>query len=41
MLVYKSEHSFNRKNTVILLMINDDAEGYYYYVAVKNRVILF
>ena len=35
-LVYKSEHNWERENNVVLLMINKDAEKYYYF-AVKSK----
>ena len=38
--VYKSEHNFKRKNNVILLMINDNVEKYYYF-AVKSKLELY
>ena len=38
--VYKSEHNFERENNVVLLMINDDAEKYYY-LAVKSKLELY
>ena len=37
---YKSEHNFKRKNNVILLMINDNVEKYYYF-AVKSKLELY
>ena len=39
MLVYKLEHNFEPENKVVLLMINDDAEKYYYF-AVKSKLEL-
>ena len=39
-LVYNSEHNFERENNAVLLMINDDAEKYYYF-AVKSRLELY
>ena len=38
--VYKSEHNFERENNVVLLMINDDVEKYYYF-AVKRKLELY
>ena len=35
-LVYKSEHNYNRENNALLLMINDDEK--YYYFAVKSKL---
>ena len=40
MLVYKLEHNFEPENKVVLLMINDDAEKYYYF-AVKSKLELY
>ena len=37
-LVYKSEHNFEPENNVVLLMINDDTEEYYF--AVKSKLEL-
>ena len=39
-LVYKPEHNFERENKVILLMINDNAEKYYYF-AVNSKLELY
>ena len=39
-LVYKLEHNFERENKVILLMINDNAEKYYYF-AVNSKLELY
>ena len=38
-LAYKSEYSYNRKNHVILLMIKDEANNYYF--VVKNLLELY
>ena len=38
--VYKSEHNFERENNMVLLMINDDVEKYYYF-AVKRKLELY
>ena len=38
-LAYKSEYNYNRKNHVILLMINDEANNYYF--VVKNLLELY
>ena len=35
-LLYKSEYNLERENEVLLLMINDDNEKYYYF-GVKNN----
>ena len=39
-IVYKSEHNFERENNVVLLMINNDADKYYYF-AVKSKLELY
>ena len=39
MLACKSEHNSDRKNNVLLLMINGDAEKYYYF-SVKCKLEL-
>ena len=39
-IVYKSEHNFERENNVVLLMINNDADKYYYF-AVKTKLELY
>ena len=39
-LLYKSEYNLERENKVLLLMINDDNEKYYYF-AVKSKLELF
>ena len=39
-LLYKPEHNYNRQNKVLLVMINDDNEKYYYF-AVKNKLELY
>ena len=38
--MYKSEHNFERENNVVLLMINNDADKYYYF-AVKSKLELY
>ena len=39
-LVYKLQHNFEPENKVILLMINDNAEKYYYF-AVNRKLELY
>ena len=39
-LAYKSKYNYKRKNQVILLIINDEAEKCYYF-AVKNLLELY
>ena len=39
MLVYKSEHNYNRGNNVLLLVINYDEK--YYYFPVKSKLDLY
>ena len=41
MLVYKSEHNYNRKNNALLIMINDDDNDGKYYFAVKSKLELY
>ena len=38
-LIYKSEHNLERKNKVLLLMINDDVDEKYYF-AIKSKLEL-
>ena len=38
-LLYKSEYNLERENKVLLLMINDDDEKYYF--AVKSKLELY
>ena len=39
-LAYKSKYNYKRKNQVILLLVNDEAEKCYYF-AVKNLLELY
>ena len=40
-LLYKSEYSLERENKALLLRINDDDNGKYYYFAVKSKLELY